>query len=995
MENREKLLQTVLSDYILLVLRIQVQQDHYEELVSFETLEMSVGKEGSVSGDLCRMMHAVVLPEDQAGVLALLDLQASLSVLEPENEVEYVFRNREGSWRRMRIHAVEYENGKVTEAVLTIGMLHRENQLEQAYRKRLQNVLEENHKLKYIDALTGCLNKMGFSYQATELLGRHPNRKYALCYSDIINLGYINSSLGYDAGNELLQYWSCALRSRLRDEELLGRVSGDYFAALFVLDENRGQAEIETICHEVSDEVDRYFKHYDRHFQVKIYSGVYIVTPEEIGQISVYQMMNRAAIAQKSAKGGDGNSVAFFNAEQWNRRRRAIEISRNLTNAIAAGEIDAWLQPQYDYATHRIVGAEALCRWNSQTMGWLSPGEFIPALEDSGQIGELDSYIWEKVFQHAQALIQMSDCVPVPLSINLSRKDMQCFDVVEKILSLQEKYQVPPEWIRVEITESVYMEEPKSLIDTVTQLQEHNFIVEMDDFGSGYSSLSMLNELPVDVMKMDLRFLSVKHRDRKGGNILSSVIRMAHGMNLAVIAEGVEMEEQAEALKNMGCNVMQGYLFGKAMPFSEFCQLPTLRMMGKESATVAQENDQKLECLYDILSANSRSSYIFNHFSNATAILEYTGGNVEIMSINDEFLRVVGDLEARSRANMKNGLFLVRETDRPKVLSALQKAVEVGRAECEVFFDVTKQWVRLTCRHVFSTPSSNYLFCESVNTTKEHSLTAQVNNLVEEAKTEFDMMPVGTLRYEAEGGQKFAYISNALLSLLKYPSLEAFYHKFPTFPDMIYEEDRERVLREINDQITKNGSKDYCEYRIETGEGQLKWVYDHGRLVTDAQGKKWFYVVIADLDQMIEERLKLQGAKYQVQALVPGVNSFEYEIASDTMTVSIAREGNEKQTLVLCHYEAQMEQRGWGTVETATRVREAFRQAAKTPMSGSIRYDGCFGSEGVQHYRCYYTSMLDKDGRVCRIVGNIANVGHDAEERHQRAWQNEINALQG
>ncbi len=995
MDVQSMFINTVLADSYMMVYGIHLAEDRYERIFAQKYFDDLLGSEGSVSGGLIPCLRPRIWEDDQPGVLSLLNLKQSTAALIPGGSLNYAFRNKDGVWFRMRVIPAEFEDDTPTRVVFTVESIRRENELEQAYRHRLQNALEENQRLKFIDELTGYCNKKGFYRQAKAVMSANPGRQYALCYSDIANLGYVNSIWGYDVGNELLQYWTAAMKARLRDGDVLGRITGDYFAILFCLNSTKHQAEVESICQEVLDQVNRYFKRFDRHHQLEIYSGIYVVTPEEVGKITVDQMINRASIAQKIAKSSQQGPVAFFNAGQWELHRRALEIAASLSKAIAEGEIEVWLQPQYDYFTHRIVGAEALSRWKSASLGWIAPSEFVPVLESSGQIGELDAYVWDKTFSLARQMMDDPQCISLPLSINISRRDQRCLDVVATLKDLLDKYQLPPALIHLEITESAYMEEPESLIELVQSLQALGFAVEMDDFGSGYSSLSMLKELPVDTLKMDLLFLAAGNRERKGGNIISSVIRMAQGLNLSVIAEGVETEEQAEALKNMGCNIMQGYYFSKPIPPSEFLKLPALHMEQAAPANDSSEIDEKLNCLYDILSTGTKSSYLFNHFSSATAILEFSNGSVEIMSVNDEFLQVVGDRSGRVRRNMKNGLELIRESDRSRVLLTLKKAVREGRSSCEVYFDGTKQWVRLTCRHVFSTPSADYLFCESTNTTHEHRLSTQVNNLIEESNTEFNMMPAGAFRYAADGAQEFAYVSSGTLELLHFPTLETFLNTYPTFPDLVYAEDRARVLQEIDRQIAENGCKDYCEYRIRTGTGKLMWVYDHGRLVTDADGKKWFYVVIADLDQVMQERRErdLQATKYQNLTLTPGVNVFEYDIGQDLMTMNLTQPSGEKQTLMLKDYLKQMEQMGWATMDTAELVRQAFQQAMQTPSSGTINYFGRFGSQKIQQYHFCYTSIQGKDGKINTIIGSAASVEPHPSVKSNESWDEQAGLM--
>lgn len=752
--------------------------------------------------------------------------------------------------RRLTVLMHKNENGELI-GQCTVRDITEHWKKEQMLQKELTKAQELNQRLMYVDELTGCANKKGFYAKAEQILRQNPNLSFGIYYSDINNLSYVNNTYGYEVGNQLLKFWSQCLQNMLSENEILGRISGDYFATLLQINDADRKDEIVNEHKQIIKKVRDFFKSFDPHFHVEIFCGIYLVMPGDFEDLSIGRMLNKASIAHKNAK-RKGNVVAYYNEEQWEKRSRQIEICQHLSASIANGEIKAWLQPQYDSTNGRLIGAEILCRWFSSFLGTISPAEFIPALENSSQIYELDSYIWEQACQYMRKWMDSGQKNIVPLSVNLSRRDILEEDLESKLLGLLNKYRLTPQMLHLEITESAYMDESEKLIKAVERLQALGFMIEMDDFGSGYSSLNMLKEVPVDILKMDLRFLAENDHSKKGGNIISSIIRMAQSMNLLVIAEGVETEEQNIALRNMGCSMMQGYYFARPMPLDQFEALLQTQETGKMHGKVVDTN---LTYLYDIMEANSRSSYIFNHYIGSSAIIEYDGKHIETMSLNDEFLAALGDHTGICRSYMKDTLMIFRDTDRPKALEAIRKAVQTGRASCELYIPLTEQWVRLTYRHVVKGHSADYLFCEAANTTEEHILTAQLNNLSEEVNTQIDMLPTGAFRYEATGAQEFAFISNGMLALLKYPTVEAFQNKFHNnFPEMIYKEDRERVLREINEQITENGNLDYCEYRVETGDGKLKWVYDHGHLVEDANHKLWYYVVIGDLEQVRKGR---------------------------------------------------------------------------------------------------------------------------------------------
>ena len=259
----------------------------------------------------------------------------------------------------------------------------------------------------------------------------------------------------------------------------------------------------------------------------------------------------------------------FYNPKQWRIGKLIAEVVGHLPKALKNGEVQVWYQPQVDYETGKIIGAEALCRWNPAQKGWISPAEFIPALEEAGLIYDLDRYVWDKVCQDLRRWKEEGSHRTV--SVNLSRSDFaKDRNIPDHFKALIERYGLTPDQLHIEITETAYVDHPELLVDTTDQLRAYGFQVEMDDFGSGYSSLNMLKEVQLDRIKLDLRFLTETGDADRGRVIITHVIRMAQSLGMNLIAEGVEHEEQARFLQSQGCSEMQGYYFYKPMPCREF-----------------------------------------------------------------------------------------------------------------------------------------------------------------------------------------------------------------------------------------------------------------------------------------------------------------------------------------------------------------------------------------------------------------------------------------
>ncbi len=431
---------------------------------------------------------------------------------------------------------------------------------------------EQEEKLRQMmdhDPLTGVLSLNAFRKKVKELLISYPDSQYFLSYSNIRDFKFINDSLGRAAGDDLLRFWAKKSMEYLSDREAICRVSGDHFVVLrYIPSEERMREDEENVF----KPVENYFIRQGKTNRVQICSGIYVLTPNDFKQIDVDHMMDLALVAEKRAKENRKISYAFYNQDQWEKGKRAADVVNALPEALQAGEIQVWYQPQVNYETGAITGAEALCRWKHSKIGWLPPSEFVPILENAGLIFDLDSFVWERACQDLHRWNQQG--IHRTVSVNLSREDIQeGKDIPEHFCRLIQTYDLSPDQLHVEITETAYAENPELLINTTQQLRALGFQVEMDDFGSGYSSLHMLKEVPVDRIKLDLHFLTSSGDLDKSHIIVSAMIQMVRQLGIELISEGVETVEQAKFLQSKGSFEMQGYYFFKPMPVEEFEKL--------------------------------------------------------------------------------------------------------------------------------------------------------------------------------------------------------------------------------------------------------------------------------------------------------------------------------------------------------------------------------------------------------------------------------------
>lgn len=444
------------------------------------------------------------------------------------------------------------------------------------------------------DRLTGLYSKEFFYQRVKEILIRNPDREYDIVCSDIENFKLVNDAFGIPAGDRLLCDVAALYKDRVGNRGICGRFNADQFACLL---EHRW-----TYTNDLFLEALNQINELTNARNVVMKWGIYRVKGRSA---SVEQMCDRALLAAQSIKGQYGKYFAEYNDELRNKLLREQAITDEMEQALEQGQFEIYLQPKYRIKDDSLAGGEALVRWNHPKWGIQSPAEFIPLFEKNGFITKLDQYVWDKT---CRVLHEWEDkgYPELSVSVNVSRADIYHADLVGILVHTVKKYGLPPSRLHLEITESAYTENPKQIIDTVNNLREQGFVIEMDDFGSGYSSLNMLNDMPIDVLKLDMKFIQNETAKPVNQGILRFIMGLARWMNLSVVAEGVETGEQLERLREIGCDFVQGYFFAKPMPCAEFESLmvpqgglarQSVSEMGREKQVllVADENEEYRE----------------------------------------------------------------------------------------------------------------------------------------------------------------------------------------------------------------------------------------------------------------------------------------------------------------------------------------------------------------------------------------------------------------
>lgn len=362
------------------------------------------------------------------------------------------------------------------------------------------------------------------------------------------------------------------------------------------------------------------------------------------------------------------------------RQLTEAEIVDMFPDAVRQGQLCVFYQPKFNHSTGRLVGLEALMRWKHPVHGMQYPLTFIPVLEKYGLVYEADLCVFGQV---CRLLAECPDSLRVPVSFNVSRHDLYGHDYLADLEKIRERYGVSVKYLRAEITESSAVGGMDLVLSAIRKFHEAGYLVAMDDFGSGYSSLSILKSLPVDILKLDLRFLAGGGLDGRSGIILNAAVQMAKWLETQVIAEGVETMEQADFLKSIGCSYIQGYLYSKPLPEKETKNL--LAKGGSEDVVPSA----KFICGINVKrfwDPDSLETVIFNSYVGAAAIFRFKDGDVELLRVNHKYVREFGMGLTEGEVLASGPLDTLDAENKAEYLRTIEKAVaSCGEESCETW----------------------------------------------------------------------------------------------------------------------------------------------------------------------------------------------------------------------------------------------------------------------------------------------------------------------
>ncbi len=584
----------------------------------------------------------------------------------PNRKTDLFYNEDQGKWLKINAGEVEWPGTRNCHVILAKDIYEEDMDNLCRFVNMKKEILERRNLGKTEkNKLTGLFARIPFFTQTEAFLRVNETAagKYCLVAIDIEHFKLFNEWYGQVAGDKLLREIGAHL-NKMRQEfgGIAGYMGGDDFVIVLPNDEK--------VLENLKCRITGFVRAYGGHTGFLPAFGFYVI--DDIS-LSASQMYDRAILAQETVKGNYAVRCAYYSSDMKTRLENNHVLLAEVQAGLERDEFIYYLQPKCNLNTGKIVGLESLVRWKHPEKGIVAPGYFIPVMESNGLITELDMKVWEQVCQTLQDWIKSGHKV-IPISVNVSSVDIYAIDVVEHFKNLVRKYGLPPEYVELEITESAYVEEYKVITGVAEALRNAGFTVLMDDFGSGYSSLNMLKDVNVDVLKIDMKFLKMDENTMdKGMGILEAVTRMANIMGLRMIAEGVETEDQINYLLNMGCIYGQGYFFYKPLPVEE------IKILLNDENNVDYRGIQarKIEHVRfkDLFQSELASDSILNNILGPIAIYDVYCDNVELLQVNDKYCLLVGQDPVDLAENVQV-MEAIHPEDRKKMQNIFQRSFQ-------------------------------------------------------------------------------------------------------------------------------------------------------------------------------------------------------------------------------------------------------------------------------------------------------------------------------
>ena len=711
------------------------------------------------------------------------------------------------------------------------------------------------------DNLTRLYTRETFFEKAREMVDAQEPGYYVMASFDIDKFKVINDQYGTAMGDRVLLHTAKVFRDGFgKIGGICSRIAGDDFAVLYPAHWMDTDA-LRSVWNSAMW-VDGLTA------PVAFCVGRYIVDDKTMAPSA---MLDRAVLTADSIKGRYDTRIALYTDELHERLIREQEIVADMAQALAERQFEVWYQPQYNHSTDAMVGAEALVRWRHPRKGIIPPDAFIPIFERNGFVYMLDKFVWEEVCRSLRKWLDEGRN-PLPVSVNISRYGVFQEDLADVLGGLVERYDLPFSLLRLEVTESAFAKDGGIVIAAVRTLLDMGFTVEIDDFGSGYSSLNTLKDVSAQILKLDMKFLESSEDSQRGGNIVESIVRMAKWLGMSVIAEGVENIRQADFLRSVGCGYMQGYLFARPMPREQY--EAHCRDVSKEEHLLTLDTVENLDnnSLWD---PESMDSLIFNSFVGAACILEYHGNTIEILRATELFAKLftpTTSVDAVLKCNWVeylDGASRRLATDAFTESAATQKPVSGEFTFLDLPNCPKRVYLRSIMRVIAEVGDRYLVYCTSENITAQREAEQRERETAEQMNTIMENVRGGisAVTFDEAGRVHFAFANARFYDILGY-TREQFHAEVKNVLELVHPEDIGRIQEEMNRVMTTR-KPTYYEYRCTKRDGSLLYLRCNAACTAvSGAGDNVLLSVLTDITEVIEAQKKERWATEQIKNMM-------------------------------------------------------------------------------------------------------------------------------
>ena len=837
------------------------------------------------------------------------------------------------------------------------------------------------HTHRY-DYLTGLPN-MSYFFERAEVQRKvclEQGKKPALLYIDLSGMKSYNHKFGFSEGDKLLRYFARLLGQTFHPENCC-HVSADRFAVC--ADENG-----------LEEKLDRMFQEWQemkQNMHLPVCVGIY---PNRMEEVPVGMAYDRAKMACDAIKGTYSSSFHYYSSELNENILKQQYVLENFDRALSEHWIQVYYQPIVRAINGKVCDVEALARWIDPVKGFLSPADFIPYLEDAGLIYKLDLYV----------LDQILDCIHtkeaegffiVPHSINLSRSDFDACDMVEEIRRRVDAAGVSRDRISIEITESVIGSDFEYMKTQVERFQALGFPVWMDDFGSGYSSLDVLQSIKFDLLKFDMGFMRRLDENEDGRIILTELMKMASALGLDTICEGVETEKQAHFLQEIGCSKLQGFLFSKPNPLAYVLEnLRTQKLSGYENPEESSYYESICSLnLYDVgVIAREETTALQNAYTTLPmCIIEIKDDSTRFVRTNqsyrDFFKRFFGlDLSTLSSDFVKyDAAFMYNVVE-----TCCERGIRTFYNEKMADGSIVHSFARRISVNPVTGITAIAVVVLSIREPNESLRFEQILSVIEQFG---EYIPGGFFIHKADESQELLYANKAVFDIFGCDDLDDFKALTGfTVRGMVYPEDYEKVTVSIKKQLKETKTDlDSVECRIIRKDGEIRWTDDHSHYIEYDNHNGLYYVFISDITDKREQEESDKALRSAViEALTKAYDSVWLINDIVTQRFELFRIDKEMEHLMPANIAVKIEQFSQAFAFYSRLVFEEDRQRfldavapesivrnTKDRLIYSVPFRRVFDN-GIRYYRVEFVRFDLPDGKT-GIVAGFKNV--DEEER--------------